>query len=314
MPANKTLINRMWDNDGSVLHPVGLGLKINFEELAPKDKTHVFVMSPEVSLAAEKLVRSPGFSFPNMEDWHLPYEHVAIEYRITEDIVRECRKNPDGAEQISTIGAYIQETKHNGFLFTPYWEFTNGKAQCSIFSFCIGTPEEINTLFPIVSINPKKSAEGAMDVHVSPSVALIKAASEAGIYPTNLRDRIFNYPDANLHMRESAVEIPVLFFACNMLINCRSGVQKTYVPERKTKMSGLGKRMRNKLSASAYTVMHLSAIETVDPDGTVQPKTDIAAHYVRGHFKQRRSGVYWWSPFVRGTGELRKRDAYIVKE
>jgi len=40
----------------------------------------------------------------------------------------------------------------------------------------------------------------------------------------------------------------------------------------------------------------------------------MAAHYVRGHFKQRKSGVYWWSPFVRGSGEPRKRAAYAVKE
>lgn len=25
-------------------------------------------------------------------------------------------------------------------------------------------------------------------------------------------------------------------------------------------------------------------------------------HLVRGHFKIRRTGVYWWSPFLRGDG------------
>ncbi|HEY3919172.1 MAG TPA: hypothetical protein VGL83_15380 [Stellaceae bacterium] len=35
-------------------------------------------------------------------------------------------------------------------------------------------------------------------------------------------------------------------------------------------------------------------------------------HLVRGHFKVRKSGIYWWSPYVRGTGEAVLRAAYIV--
>jgi hypothetical protein len=35
-------------------------------------------------------------------------------------------------------------------------------------------------------------------------------------------------------------------------------------------------------------------------------------HLVRGHFKLRRSGVYWWSPFLRGDAQkgIVKREAY----
>jgi hypothetical protein len=37
--------------------------------------------------------------------------------------------------------------------------------------------------------------------------------------------------------------------------------------------------------------------------------SDIRAALVRGHFKARRSGVFWWSPHVRGsTGEISGRD------
>jgi hypothetical protein len=28
---------------------------------------------------------------------------------------------------------------------------------------------------------------------------------------------------------------------------------------------------------------------------------ELRAHMVRGHFKRRKSGVYWWSPFIRGN-------------
>lgn len=31
---------------------------------------------------------------------------------------------------------------------------------------------------------------------------------------------------------------------------------------------------------------------------------DLRAHLVRGHFKRRKSGIFWWSPFVRGNSKL----------
>jgi hypothetical protein len=35
-------------------------------------------------------------------------------------------------------------------------------------------------------------------------------------------------------------------------------------------------------------------------------------HLVRGHFKTRRSGIYWWTPFYRGRGEPLARRHYAV--
>jgi hypothetical protein len=34
------------------------------------------------------------------------------------------------------------------------------------------------------------------------------------------------------------------------------------------------------------------------------PVHEIRAHLVRGHFKIRQSGIYWWSPHVRGKAAL----------
>jgi len=40
---------------------------------------------------------------------------------------------------------------------------------------------------------------------------------------------------------------------------------------------------------------------------------DLHAHLVRGHFKLRKTGLYWWSPFVRGSrGEVPKTRTYVV--
>jgi hypothetical protein len=35
-------------------------------------------------------------------------------------------------------------------------------------------------------------------------------------------------------------------------------------------------------------------------------------HPVRGHFNVRKTGIYWWSPFPRGTDEPIQRTRYAV--
>lgn len=309
--ANKALINKLWDNE-LVLSPIGAPL--NFNDVAPKDKTQVFVLSPEVALAAEKLLRSPTFTIPDTSGWHIPYSHVAIEYPITEEIATLYRVKDEGTERITLIGAHIHEIQeYHGFVFTPYWQYKNGAMQFSLFSFIVGGPDTLAEWLPPIKLNTRPSTDGDITVYVLPSSATIKALDSLGAAPEIL-SKMLKDERCIIHMRESAVEIPIILFACNMLLTCKSGITRTNIPERKPKMSGLGARMRKKLSASAYTVLHLSDTEVVDMDGTIKSKINVAAHYVRGHFKQRKKGLYWWNPFIRGTGELRKREAYSVKQ
>ena len=109
---------------------------------------------------------------------------------------------------------------------------------------------------------------------------------------------------------ESAEEIPNLFVAWLILLNSKSGVTKTKVREIYPNTK-LGKRERNRRSRSAYTVVSLTDTENVDADsGVVTEKHIIGAHRVRGHFKAKKWGVFWWRPHVRGVGEVKDREAY----
>jgi len=49
--------------------------------------------------------------------------------------------------------------------------------------------------------------------------------------------------------------------------------------------------------------------------GTVSER-DIRGHFVRGHYKVRKSGIYWWSPHKRGDFALGKieKDYQVFKE
>ena len=165
-----------------------------------------------------------------------------------------------------------------------------------------------------VSLSTKVSGEGAVDCNIIPCPAFIVAAQKAGVTPKHMA-QIFHAPETQQHIRESATEIPCLMFASYLLLSCKSGVGRTKVPARTPpKGAKLGGKKQKAYSASAYTLLHLEEIESATTEGVVSRRSDISAHYVRGHFKQRKSGIYWWNSFVRGNGEPRKREAYLVEE
>ncbi len=111
--------------------------------------------------------------------------------------------------------------------------------------------------------------------------------------------------------QEVLEEVSPLMFIWESVINCKSGIARTKVGPRQGVGTMLGRRKKI-LASTEYTVVSLSAVETVCK-GTTSQRADVEAHLVRGHFKRRSSGVYWWSPFIRGTGELKQRKAYIVE-
>ena len=304
----KPLIDKFWDRESYMEH----GLKQDFENVAPKKKTQVFVLSPEVALAAENLIRSKSFAFPPVDEMRMPYEHTAIEYAMTPDILKLRDNGLSGTTLLARVGAYVREVKEpHAFTCTPYWEFADGRIQNSVFSFTygLGKSEGMATM----SLSPNKDGRGAIDVMILPNAALLVGVVEAKVPPKQLADALLE-PDAQAHMREAGVEVPLLLFACSMLLTCRSGMSRARVDARTPNQPGLGAKKRKQLSSSAYTLMHLSALETVSSTGEITNHIGTAAHYVRGHFKQRKSGVYWWNSFVRGTGEARKRTAYTVGE
>lgn len=306
--VNKPLIDLFFDR--GVAHD--FGLPTDFALNAPRDKVQTFVLSPEVALSAEMLVRSKAFTMPKLLDIHMPYTHTVIEYPLTDEI-RKLRLNCsfDGIVEITRIGAYIREIGGGVFTCLPYWEFIDGRIQHSLFTFLFGM-DAVGALK--ISLSANVNGDKAIDATLLPCTSFIAAAKKVGITPDRLH-QIVSAPETQQHIREAASEIPCLMFSSYLLLSCKSGVGRTKVAARNPpKGLKLGARKQKAYAASSYTLLHLEEIETVTPGGGVSRRPDISAHYVRGHFKQRSSGIYWWNSFVRGTGVPRKRDAYLVEE
>jgi hypothetical protein len=287
-------------------------MSFDMAKIAPPE-TQIFVLSPEVALAAETLVRSKSFKMPKPAEMRFPYPQMAIEVPLTPEVKALRASGMEGTFPINRIGAYIQSNHEAGWInCSAYWGYENANfVEPPVFSFVYGSED-----LPALSVGvhaPGNPNEVAV-FKVMPSYCMLEACARHGVPPQNVSN-IFRQPETNTAIGESVSELPTLLFACVLLLNCKSGVRHTKIAAQ-TPPTGLklGAKKRKEMSASSYTLLHLDELEEVSADGTIRRRSDVSAHYVRGHFKQRKSGIYWWNSFIRGSGELRRREAYVVEE
>jgi hypothetical protein len=69
------------------------------------------------------------------------------------------------------------------------------------------------------------------------------------------------------------------------------------------------RKRRGKPLLQSHTLIRLGAGRGISRGGS---RAGSKAHIVRGHFKIRKGGVFWWSPHVRGDGRIGDREAYRV--
>lgn len=114
--------------------------------------------------------------------------------------------------------------------------------------------------------------------------------------------RVLRSPSSGLSSREYLARSVHDWGGCRLLIAVlallNSKNTTTIVPAAKQKM-----RRREKKPLLSYSICKIDLKRRLSPN----PSSDhcpTRAHFVRGHFKVRSSGVYWWSPFIRGDKSL----------
>lgn len=100
---------------------------------------------------------------------------------------------------------------------------------------------------------------------------------------------------------EVGEEIPFIVSSF-ILLNCRNGIEADEVspPEKLNKARirrGKPPLMAHKVLRTTFGGGRLRAGQT---EG--MSDAQIRAHFVKGHFKVRQTGVFWWTPHVRGKG------------
>lgn len=119
--------------------------------------------------------------------------------------------------------------------------------------------------------------------------------------------------DENIIERElySGPELAASATVIASALSCiKTGVSNTkmscsIIPTKKA-----GKKANKGIRKHYFTTLTLDALEQVSNNQIVR-RAGISAHTVRGHFKKTKTGVFWWSPFVRGSGKVKQREAYV---
>lgn len=314
----KPLITRIVSGEFDIVKIPGKpSINLSYSTSISNDGVETFVLSDELSLAAQALMNSPENIVPDdLSTLRLPYNKIAIEFKHTEEVKALRKKQSSIKEddlslyQISISGALITAYPEfeNMMLVQPYWEFEEiNTAEISMIAIILNPTEEIKQNSARALLRFPNSL---VEMCVIPSPSIISRAVNKKLPSINL-DFFKDQDILSKLVKEASEELSTNLFAALMLINCKSGITATRVPG-KILSSAFGKRLKQKLSSPAYTVLSISESESVSPTGIVSRRSDISAHYVRGHFKCRKSGTYWWNPYVRGKGEIRKREAYRV--
>jgi hypothetical protein len=303
--------------------PGGKGtIRLAYSKGLHKDGVEIFVMSNEVAYSAQVLAGTITDVVPtDLSEIRLPYPKVAFEFSISPDMAALRTKqrakafgpnSDDGTFDIETVGVYAQEVDDGGVLLQPYWKYKVSK-QVEVSPVAILTNVASGFKYPVrpIAMQHPSYPDFLTSLWVTISPAWVAGLSEAEL--EHLAKVMSDGGTLRTMIQEAVEELPTALFAALMLINCKSGVTVARIPAR-VAPSGYGKRLKRKYSSPAFTVLALSEVESVSPTGVVSRRPDLAAHYVRGHFKARKSGVYWWNSFIRGSGTPRTRKAYVVKE
>lgn len=92
-------------------------------------------------------------------------------------------------------------------------------------------------------------------------------------------------------------------FALLCLMNSRNCVETAVGDQRAERQSRRARGKKPPLSYSTVTI-NLSRRDQRIAEGVGATPAEIREHIVRGHFKVRRTGVFWWRPFFRGDAEI----------
>jgi len=160
----------------------------------------------------------------------------------------------------------------------------------------------------------KKYSSGTRTMFMVPSTISCDAAMRSGI---ELKQAdVHRYIEQGTWKVEEEIELAISYTwvalcLLDFLNHNRSGLKEHVVTPKLTVKDKMNKG--KKRGARRYTHVYLDKVEYIKNDAPVM-RTDMQAHMVRGHFKRKKNGIFWWNPFVRGRGKLNKREAYIVKE
>lgn len=107
---------------------------------------------------------------------------------------------------------------------------------------------------------------------------------------------------------------PWFWLAVLALLNAKNGASSTFTPAPAALNKSRAKAGKPPLADYHQLTLRIGPRDAQAARGGGSDRNAMRAHTVRGHFKIRRTGVYWWRPFIRGeVAEGFARKTYKVR-
>lgn len=132
------------------------------------------------------------------------------------------------------------------------------------------------------------------------------SSTKAEVRPASFDERICDV------MKEELADACRQTVRAIAMLNLSGGVDKQVVKS-DPKLDAV-RAKRGKGPLTDYTYVRLAGSQATGRTGANATGTSKRLHSVRGHFKRRRTGTYWWAPHFAGSGDAAPRKAYIVKK
>jgi len=96
--------------------------------------------------------------------------------------------------------------------------------------------------------------------------------------------------------------MPALIRAFLLMLNSRNAVELVAVPQKRRSATRI---KQQKVSSCSHTIVRVNLSRQQKRRAEMPAERNSPRmHLVRGHFKVRKSGVYWWNSFVKGNPNL----------
>ena len=308
------------------------------------EKCQRFVISDDVVEAACQLLRSkPSSLVSALPLCRLPYENIWLEWNgehpVGADPNAPLRKN---AHRVKRMGCWVSGGDR-GRIGAAFWIWQDPEGEIAFggLGTAFAFEADVSGVYRMFNVPvPESNIDIVRDfkadnphpwvkmVHQSDAEAeaMVQLTKQAAPFPCPWINPFYERliaegigPDdprlQEMHRgweHDISGEIPFVF-AILMLLNTKNAVEHT-----RSDLTRLNKARAKagKVPKFDYSVTRLSLSRGQARLGKLHglDRQAMQKHLVRGHFKIRRTGVYWWSPFVRGAGALQRRDHYDMKE
>ena len=277
---------------------------------------HVFDMDGDFGAAADQLRTSRPSSFRNVIPLcRLPYETCWFEVgqQFRSSFVNGATYRTQDPASVDRVGVLVNEMA--GFPgvweMSLFWSFVDGRVSMSYFDAVVSF-EDTPSIRPTHHVMPRSvlaARYAGKELDAAESL-FSRMDLKPGRFAGKTFERVHPWSPLYRNLFEHAdndwAGETTFWMAAAALLNARNVIDREEVDnaERNRRRLRSGSKRPPLLSHTRCMISARLKERMAEADAYGEGEASVRAHFVRGHLKARETGIFWWSPFIRGNKRL----------